>query len=69
MGPLRGGACVRVEVSGVDLADGSPVVVAGDGYVVVFLEEVDDFTGIGPITDDVAEAPELVDGTTGLGVG
>ena len=43
--------------------------VAGYGEVVVLSEEVYDLTGIGAIADDVAEAPELVDGAAGLSVG
>ena len=69
LGPQGCEAGVRVEFRGVDLSNGSPIVVAGDGDVVVLPEEVDDFTGVWAIADDVAEAPELVDGAAGLGVG
>ena len=69
LGPQGCEAGVRVEFRGVDLSYGCPIVVAGYGDVIVLPEEVDDFTWIGAITDDVAEGPELVDGAAGLGVG
>ena len=69
LGPKGCGAGIGVEFRGVDLADGSPIVVAGYGEVVVLPEEVYDFTRVWAIADDVAEAPELVDGAVGLSVG
>ena len=68
LGPQGCGAGIGVEFRGIDLADGSPIMVAGYGEVVVLSEEVYDFTGVWAIADDVAEAPELVDGAAGVGV-
>ena len=68
LGPFCGGAGVGVEVPGVDLADGGPVVISGDGDVIVISQQVDDFGRVGAVADDVAEGPELVDGATGMGV-
>ena len=67
--PMGGATGVRVEVSGVDLADSGPIVIARNGYVVVLAEEVDHLAGIGAVAYDVTEAPDLVDGGTGIGVG
>lgn len=57
LSPLSRCFGVGVEVPGVDLADGGPVVVAGYGDVIVLSQEVDNLTGVGPVADDVSERP------------
>lgn len=69
LGPFCGGFGVGIEIPGVDLANGSPVVVAGYGDMVVLPKEVDDFSGVGAVANDVTEGPKFVDWATGMGVG
>lgn len=67
--PMGCGARIGIEVLSVYLSNGSPIVVACYGDVVKFSEEIDNFTRVGAVADDVAETPDLVDGAAGIGVG
>jgi len=60
-GPAAGGGGIGVEVREVELADGSPVVIAGDADVVALSQKLETLVRVRAVADDITQTPYLRD--------
>ena len=59
--PLRREARIGIETAQIDLADGGPVVIAGQAHVRKLAQAGDALVGIGAVADDIAETPDQIE--------
>ena len=66
MGPVGGGAGDGIEAERGGEAATDAIVIAADGELRFWSDQINDLVGAGSVADDIAEIPESIEGAGGV---